>query len=81
MDILERYEVGPTILGFLKFYWDLQRYVAKTGNYHGETFVPYRGATQGSVVSSTLYNVLVDAVVQKWLADVMDDMTAANAGL
>ena len=31
-------------------------------------------------MSPTLFNVLVDAVVQKWLADVMEDMTAANAG-
>ena len=29
----------------------------------------------------TLFNVLVDAVVRKWLADVMDNMTAANLGL
>ena len=31
-------------------------------------------------MSPTLFNVLVDAVVRKWLADVMDDMTAANTG-
>ena len=31
-------------------------------------------------MSPTLFNVLVDAVVQKWLADVKEDMTAANAG-
>ena len=32
-------------------------------------------------MSLTLFNVLVDAVVWKWLADVMEDMTATNAGL
>ena len=32
-------------------------------------------------MSSTLFNVLADAVVRKWLADVMDDMTIANTGL
>ena len=31
-------------------------------------------------MSPTLFNVLVDAVVRKWLADVMDNMTAANTG-
>ena len=31
-------------------------------------------------MSPTLFNVLVDAVVRKWLVDVMDDMTLANAG-
>ena len=29
----------------------------------------------------TFFNVFVDAVVRKWLADVMDNMTAAIAGL
>ena len=81
MKILERYGVGPNVLGLLKFYWDHQRCVAKCGKYHKETFIPYHGATQGSVVSPTLFNVLVDAVVQKWWADVMDDMTTANSGL
>ena len=32
------YGVGPNTLGLLKFYWDKQRCVAKTGKYHGETF-------------------------------------------
>ena len=80
LEILEGYGVGPNTLGLLKFYWENQRCVAKAGKYHGDIFVPYRGATQGSVVSPTLFNVLVDAVVRKWLADVMDDMTAANTG-
>ena len=34
LEILEGYGVGPNILGLLKFYWDHQRCVAKTGNYH-----------------------------------------------
>ena len=80
LEILEGYGVGPNILGILKFYWDNQCCVAKTGNYHGENFIPHRGATQGGIVSPTLFNVLVDAVVRKWLADVMEDMTATNAG-
>ena len=72
------YGVGPNVLGLLTFYWNSQRCVAKCGKYHGETFVPYRGATQGGVVSPTLFNILVDAVVRKWLADVMDDIDTAN---
>ena len=51
LEILEGYKVGPNVLGLVKFYWDHQRCVAKSGKYHGKTFVPYRGATQGGVVS------------------------------
>ena len=32
-------------------------------------------------MSPTLFNILIDAVVRKWLADVMDVMTTANTGL
>ena len=51
------------------------------GKYHGETFVPYCGVTKGSAVSPTLFNILIDAVMRKWLADGMDVMTTANTGL
>ena len=81
LEILEGYGVGLNVLGLLKFYWDHQCCVAKCGKYHREMFVSYRGASQGGVVSPTLFNVLVDAVVRKWWADVMDDTTIANTGL
>ena len=81
LEILAGYGVGPNILGLLKFYWDNQRCVARTGNYHGSVFIPERGVTQGGIVSPVLFNVLVDAVVRKWFADVMEDMTSANSGL
>ena len=32
-------------------------------------------------MSPTLFHILVDAVVRKWLAGVMDDMTTASSGL
>ena len=64
LEILEEYGVGPNASGLLKFYCDHQRCIAKCRKYHGATFVPYRGSTQGDVVSSTLFNVLVDAVVR-----------------
>ena len=63
MEILEGYGVGPNILGLLKFYWDHQRCVAKSGSYHGETFVPYCGARQGGIVLPTPFDVIVDAVI------------------
>ena len=73
LEILEGYGVGPNVLGLVKFYWDHQRCVAKSGKYHRETFLPYRGATQGGAVFPTFFNVFVDTVVRKWLADVLDN--------
>ena len=45
LEILEGYGIGPNVLGLVEFYWYHQCCVAKSGKYHGETFVPYRGAT------------------------------------
>ena len=45
LEILEGYSAGPNTLDLLRFYWDNQRCVAKSGNYYGETFVPYLGTT------------------------------------
>ena len=81
LEILEGYGVGPDVLGLFKFYWDYQRCVAKWGKYHRETFFPYCGATQDGVTFPTLFNVLVDTVVRKWWADVMDEMATVNSGL
>ena len=44
-------------------------------------FVPYQGATQDGIVSPTLFNVIVDAMIREWYADVMDNVTAGNTGL
>jgi len=54
---------------------------ARSGNYHVSIFVPERGVTQGGIISPIIFNILVDAVVQKWYADVMEDMTSAITGL
>lgn len=81
MEIPKKYGVDLSILGLLKFYWDYQYCVAKSGNYHGETFVPYQGATQSGIVSPTLFNVIMDAVIWKLNVDVMEDVTVENTGL
>ena len=81
LKILEWYGVGPNVIGLLKSYWDNQHCVVECGKYDGYVFVLYRCATQGDVVSPTLSNVFVDVVVRKWLADVMDNITAAFSGL
>ena len=41
--------------------------VARAGGYYGEAFWGERGVTQGDPLSSTIFNVVVDAVVQHWV--------------
>ena len=81
LDILEGYGVGPRLRGLLRFYWMNQQCVARQSNYHGKAFRPTRGVTQGGVISPTLFNILVDAVVRKWLFDIMEDKDISISGL
>ena len=81
LKILEGYGVGPRVRALLKSYWDNQRCVARSGWSHGTAFRPTRGATQGGILSPSLFNIVVDTVVRKWYADVMADIISANTGL
>ena len=41
--------------------------VARAGSYYGKGFKGGRGVTQGDPLSTTIFNVVVDAVVRHWL--------------
>ena len=41
--------------------------VPRKNGYHGSAFTSTRGTTQGSLVSPTLFNVVVDNLIQTWL--------------
>jgi len=73
LDILEGYGVGPCMHGILKAFWEGQSIVAKLGGYYGKPFGADRGVVQGGIDSPTLFNVVCDAVIWKWLDIVTDD--------
>ena len=64
---MEAYGVGTRCLKLLRNYWANQQCVARQSNYHGTAFQPSRGVTQGGVISCTVFNICVDAVVRHWL--------------
>ena len=45
--------------------------VVRTGGYYGTEFQEARGVTQGDPLSLTIFNVVVDAVVQQWVKAVV----------
>ena len=65
--ILEGYGVGPNVIQLLRNFWEQQQVVAKQSGFFGEAFPATRGVTQGDIVSPTLFNIVVDAVVRYWL--------------
>ena len=47
--------------------------VTRAGGYYGAAFKGERGVTQGDLLSPTIFNVVVDAVVCHWVTDVIAD--------
>ena len=64
LEILEGYGVGPSARRLLTSYRRRLTMVARAGGYYGEAFKGARGVTQGDPLSSTIFNVVVDAVVR-----------------
>ena len=54
--------------------------VAKDGGYFGRPYKGYRGFTQGDPLSSTIFIVVVDAVIRHWLK-VVTPTGAGTGGL
>ena len=47
--------------------------VVRVGGYYGDAFKGTWGMTQGNPLSSTIFNVVVDVVVQHWLTMAIED--------
>ena len=65
--ILKGYGVGERVRKMLREYWERTTMVARAGSYYGKRFKGGRGVMQGDPLSTTIFNVVVDAVVLHWL--------------
>ena len=79
LEILEGYGVGPNILRLIRVFWDIALMACRTGGYYCKPFQAHRGVTQGGPLSPCIFNVMVDAVVRKWLRKMLGP-EAANSG-
>jgi hypothetical protein len=66
LEILEKYGVGPNLIRLLRNFWNKLLVVARQSGYHSSPFSVCRGVTQGDVISPTIFNIVVDAVVRYW---------------
>ena len=46
--------------------------VARAGGYYGEAFKGVREVTLGGLLSPTIFNVVVDAVIRHWIDGIVD---------
>ena len=63
LEILEGYGVGPSARRLLTTYCLRLTMVARAGGYYGKAFKGEKGVTQGDLLSPTIFNLVVDAVV------------------
>jgi hypothetical protein len=71
--------MGALTLQLLCQFWDRQLVVAKQGGHFGVAFLATRGFTQGDIVSPTIFNILVDSVIQHWLNLILDNGSEVNS--
>ena len=73
LDILEGYGVVPRACWLPRAYWGEMTMVARAGGYYGEAFKGVWGVTQGDLLSPTIFNVVVDAVVRHWVTMALEE--------
>ena len=64
LDLLALYMFGPRTVQLLCMYWYHLTMVAKAGRYFRRPFKGYQGVTQGDPLSSTIFNVVMGAVIR-----------------
>jgi hypothetical protein len=64
--VLQNYGVGNQILLWLTNFWNSLTIVARQQGYYGNTFRSECRTTQGDIISPTIFNIIVNAVVQAW---------------
>ena len=76
LEILEGYGVVPKARRLLTSYWLRLTMVVRAGGYYGTAFGGERGVTQGDLLSPTIFNVVVNAVVRHWVHGVIEEAEA-----
>ena len=67
LGILAAHGVFPRALQLLWTYWGRIAIVYRARGYYGHPFKGYRGVTQGDPLYSTIFNLVVDAVICHWV--------------
>ena len=81
LDILTGYGVGPKMLHNLRTYWDWLQIAEKSGGHYGPEFQSHCRVTQGDPLSPTIFNVVVEYVIQHWVTVVPPPQEGTGQGL
>ena len=59
--------MGTRTIRILQMYWVRHQIEAKAGGNYGPSFQSHHEVTQGETLSPTIFNVVIDAVIQHWV--------------
>ena len=71
VEIMKAYKVGPKIIRYVSLIWDRQEFCLRKAGFYSQTFGVYRGCTQGDTDSPIIFNLIIDAVLRRWMRDSM----------
>jgi len=66
LQLLQDYGVGENILRILQNFWVTHTIIPQQKECYGEPFPAVRGVTQGDIVSPTIFNIVISAVLYHW---------------
>ena len=64
LELLKNYGVGNNIINIIRNMWTNDMIVPKRKKYYGPAFLSERGVKQGDVISPTIFNIMIDAVLR-----------------
>jgi hypothetical protein len=62
--LLQKYGVGEKMCKLINNIWQHDTLVPKQSHYYGKPFKAYRGVRQGDIVSPTIFNIIMDAIIR-----------------
>jgi Reverse transcriptase (RNA-dependent DNA polymerase) len=66
INLLRQYGVGNNTCRILQGIWNNDTMMPRQQNYYKQPFHAERGIRQGDIISPTIFNIVVDAVIQEW---------------
>jgi hypothetical protein len=66
LEILRKYGVGHRVRRLIQNFWESLQVVGQQQGYHSNPINSGRGTTQRDIISPTIFNIVVDAIVRDW---------------
>jgi uncharacterized protein (DUF433 family) len=68
LQLLQQYGVGPNICSIIEQIWTNDKLIPKQNKCFGKPIFAARGVQQGDIMSPTLFNIMIDAVIRDYEA-------------